>query len=174
MATLKEIELKAKHFADARARLAEDVRELQDIVEQAKRAALPTIKERVRQVKDHEAALRALVADSAELFVKPRTVTVHGVKVGYEKQRGRLLVANLDKTVKLIRQHFAGKFDVLVKTTHKLVKKAIGNLPADDLKRIAVQIDGTGDAIVVEDTVSDVDKLVSAFLEEQVEEEVEA
>jgi hypothetical protein len=174
VATLKEIELKAKHFADARARLAEDVRELQDVVEQAKRAALPTIRQRVRYVKDHQAALRALIDDSPELFVKPRTVTVHGVKVGFQKGRGGLVVADLGKTVKLIRQHFAGKFDVLVKTTHKLVKKAIGNLPADDLKKIAVQIDGTDDVIVIEDTASDVDKLVSALLEEQAEEEVEA
>lgn len=174
MTTLKDIELKAKHYADARARLAEDVRELQDKVERAKRAALPTIKERVRAVKDHEAALRALIADSAGLFVKPRTVTVHGVKVGFQKGRGGLIVANLGKTVKLIRQHYADKFDVLVKTTHKLVKKAISNLPADDLKKIAVQIDGTGDVIVIEDTASDVDKLVTALLKEQAEEEAEA
>lgn len=175
MATLKEIELKAKHFADARARLAEDVRDLQDIVEKAKRTALPTIKERVRAVKDHEAALRALVGDSAELFVKPRTVTVHGVKVGFAKGKGKVTFEDADQVLKLIKKHF---FDeqaaMLIATTEKPNKEAILLLAARDVKMIACAVVGTGDQVVVKDTASDVDKLVTALLEESAEEEVEA
>jgi hypothetical protein len=174
VATLKEIELKAKHFADARARLADDVRELQDIVEKAKRAALPTIKERVRAVRDHEAALRALIADSAELFVKPRTVTAHGVKVGYAKGKGKVTFEDGDKVVELIKKHFAREADVLINTTEKPNKEAILSLPVGDAKKIGCAITGTGDQVVVKDTASDVDKLVTALLEEQAEEEVEA
>lgn len=174
MATLNEIDIKAKLYADARARLSAHVTDLRDQLEQAKRAALPYIKSQVAAVKEREAALRALIEESPELFVKPRSVVVHGIKVGFEKSRGRITVADLDKTLKLIRQHFAEKFDTLVKTTRKLVKKAVGNLPAADLKKIAVEIEGTGDVVVIEDTTSDIDKLVSALLDEGKGEEDES
>lgn len=175
MATLKEIELKAKHYSDARARLAEDMRELQDIVENAKRAALPTIKERVRVAKDHEAALRAMIAESAELFVRPRTVTVHGVKVGFAKGKGKVTFEDADQVLKLIKKNFSEEqAELLISTTEKPNKESIALLPAGDVKRIACALSGTGDQVVVKDTASDVDKLVTALLEENVEEEVEA
>lgn len=174
MATLKEIEIKAKYYSDARARLAEDVRELQDLVEQVKRSALPTIKELVRAAKDHEAALRALIGDSAELFVKPRTVTVHGVKVGYAKGKGKVTFEDGDRVVELIKKHFSREADVLINTTEKPNKEAILSLPVGDAKKIACAITGTGDQVVIKDTASDVDKLVTALLEEHAEEEVDA
>jgi len=175
VATLKEIEALTKTYADARARLAEDVRELHTEIDREKRKALPAIRRNVASAKDAEAALRAAIGDSAELFVKPRTITAHGVKVGYAKGKGKVTFEDGDKVVALIKKHFSEEqAELLIATTEKPNKEAILTLPAGDVKKISCAISGTGDQVVVKDTASDVDKLVTALLEENAEEEIEA
>ena len=174
MATLKEIEATTKLYADARALLAGRVRELNDQVEAAKRERLPGIKRALNAAALLEMELREQIKESADQFVKPRSVVLHGVKVGYQKAPGAISWTNLDRVVALIREHFPRKFDVLVKATYKPVKKALAQLSAEDLKRIAVTVSADSDEVLIKDTASDVDKLVDALLKEAVEEEVEA
>lgn len=171
--TLKEIESLAKRYADRRAALAEDVGALHEQIEKLKRARLPEIKTHVAQVKDAQAALAAAIEASPELFVKPRTVTVHGVKVGFQKGKGRVVFDDAAKVVELIERHLPELAERLVKTTKKPAKEALLALDVATLKRIACRVTGTGDEVLIKDTTSDVDKLVEALLEEE-QEEVES
>jgi hypothetical protein len=171
MATLKEIEALTKAYADRREALAGTVGGLNDELEAVKRKYLARIKQQVGAAKDAAANLSAAIAASPALFVKPRTITVHGIKVGFQKGKGKVTFADADKVVELIRKHLDDKADVLIITEEKPNKEAIAQLEVAELKKIGCSVTGTGDQVLIKDAAGDVDKLVAALLKE---EEVEA
>lgn len=171
--TLTRIEALARLYADARAALAATVSGLNDEIEQVKRKYLPRIKDQVARAKEHGSGLHNAIEGAPELFVKPRTVVVHGLKVGFEKGKGKVTFDSAEKVIELIEKHLADKADVLIITKKRPNKDAIAALEVSELKRIGCAVTGTGDAVVIKDTASDVDKLVAALLAEDAE-EVEA
>lgn len=172
MATLNEIDVKTKAFADARGQLAQAVADMQDELQVIQRKYLPMIKRRVAAAKDVQAALRAAIEASPEQFVKPRTLTLYGVKVGFQKGKGKMEWEDDDRVVLLIKRHFPKQADLLISTVEKPSKAALGELAVDDLKKLGITVEGTGDVVVIKDASGEVDKLVKALLKE--EEEIEA
>ena len=164
MTEMRDLERQAKAFADARGALAQIVGEIKAVMDEIKRDQLPTIRRRLARVAELEATLRDAVADSPELFVKPRTVIMHGVRVGFQKAKGGVVVPDAKRTLMLIRRHLPEQADTLIKTTEQVVKAALLNLSVADLKRVGCEVDDTGDEVVVRPVDGDVDKLVTALL----------
>src|ERR1017187_1986854 len=102
--SLAAIDSKAKWFADQRDELGRIVRVLNDQVEAIKRAALPDIKRAVARAAEAHGKLHGLVESAPGLFAKPRTVIFHGIKVGFEKGRGKIEIADQARTVALIEK----------------------------------------------------------------------
>lgn len=111
-----------------------------------------------------QTALLDLVKTSPRLFDKPRSVTFYGIKCGWAKGKGVLVIADEDKTVALIHQHLPHLEDTLVKVSKVPVKTEIAKLPVNDLKRIGGKIQDVDDAAFVKTTDSEVDKLVSTLM----------
>jgi len=171
MATLSEIERSTKAYADARDKLAATLKKLEDQIEALKRQYMPGIKVQVGIAKEMEAHLKAELEDSKALFVKPRTIIMHGIKVGFEKGKGKIEIADNDQVVKLIEKHFPDQVDVLIKTTKKPVKKALANLTVAELKKLGITVEDTGDVVVIKPVDSLVEKLVDKLLKEKKEEQ---
>lgn len=170
MATMKEIEQATKEYAEERASLAAFVQALEDEKRALVRRRVEGIRKRIAAAKVAREALHVLIAESPELFEKPRTQAFHGVRVGFKKGAGKIEFENAERVVELIRKHRPEEFDVLVKTTYKPVKDALSNLPAADLRRLGVTVEETGDVVFIKDTATDVDKLVKALLGDDDEE----
>lgn len=164
--TLSEIEQQARAYADARAELAERVQALQDEIEAAKRRKLRGIKSAVATAAAAHDALHAAVADSPDLFTRPRTKVLSGIRIGYAKQKGRLIIEDAAKTMQLIRRHFPEQEEALIKISAAPIRKALETLTGAELKRINVLVDDAGDKIIVKPVDSEVDKLVAALLAE--------
>ena len=164
--TLTEIEQHARAYADARLVLSERVQALQAEIETAKRRRLAGIKKAVAATADRHDTLSAAIQAAPELFARPRTKVLSGIRLGFAKQKGTLVISDADKTLTLIRRHFAEQADRLIKTTEKPLKTALETLSAAELKRIGVTVLGDGDKIIIKPTDSEVDKLVNALLEE--------
>lgn len=164
--TLSEIEQQARAYADARAELSERVQALQDEIEAAKRRKLRGIKSAVAKAAEAHDALHAAVEDSSELFIKPRTKIMSGVRIGFSKQKGRLIIDDPGKTMQLIRRHFPEREEALIKVTESPIRKALETLSGSELKRVNVLIEDAGDKVVVRPVDSEVDKLVAALLAE--------
>ena len=172
MATLNEIERLTKEFADARSRLAGTVQDLEDKIESLKRQYLPGIKVQVAIAAEAKLALKNAIEESKGLFEKPRTIIMHGIKIGFKKGRGKI-EWDKDATariVALIEKHFPDMAEVLIKTVKKPQKKALGGLSVADLKKLGLTVDDTGDAVVIEPTDSNIEKLVDKLLKEKDEE----
>lgn len=174
--TLAGIEARTKDYRSARDTMGKRVQSLQDEIAAATRKWEPQIRKSLLEVKAAESELSAAVAANPGLFARPRSHTFHGVRVGIEKGKGKVTIIEKDRTVELIRKHMEDQFDLLVKTTHKPIKKAIEQLDAKDLKRIGVAVEDAGDQVVIRPVDSELDKMLNALLKtdpESIEEDQE-
>lgn len=166
MASLGDIETLAKRFSTKRRFLGLKLQALEDDLRAVKRQHLDTLKEAAAEAGAMREQLREAVRESPELFVKPRSLVIHGVKVGFEKGKGKLEITDPARVVALIRKHHPDQADVLIQTTERPVAKALGQLTGAELKKLGVAVVDGGDQVVVRDAASEIDKLVDAMLAE--------
>ena len=167
------IEALTKKYADARATLAERVSALEDEVRSVHRRKVPGIKSAAAAAKDAQAELVAAVQAHPELFVKPRSYTLNGIKVGYAQGKGALTWEDDETVVARIRRFFPREENTLIATKEKPVASALKQLDAKDLARLGVTFEAVGDYVFVKASDSAVDKLVKKILEEGAVEEAE-
>jgi arsenate reductase-like glutaredoxin family protein len=162
--TIADIEHKARKASEARAELKELVIQIEEETRAVRRNHQKKLMRLTEAASATQDELLDLVEAAPELFEKPRSITLHGFKVGYQKGRGELLIEDTDKTIALIQKHLPEQMDTLVKVTMIPVKTALANLPVNDLKRIGVQITETGDIAYIKPMDSEIDKLVTALV----------
>lgn len=170
MKTMNDIEVLTKKFADTRAVLGDRVAALNEEIELSKRRHLRGIKGAVATAAAAQDELQAALIESRELFTKPKTQTFHGIRVGFQKGKGKIEFDDADQVVKLIYKHFPEQADVLVKKTEEPVKKALSSLSAGELKRLGITVHDAGEAVFIKPVDSEVDKMVDALLGSAVEE----
>lgn len=168
--TLEQIETRARQFAEAREKLAEIVTALNDGIEALKRRHMRPLKAAVNRAAEAEAALRVMVEEAPDLFTKPKTVILHGIRVGYVKSKGKIEFADSDRVVALIKKHFPEQADVLIATTEKPSKDALNGLTAADLRKLGINVIEGDDAVYIKPADSAVDKMVDALLKGATEE----
>lgn len=173
MATMTEIEAKAKVFSEARASLTAVCGVFKRDLEAVKAKHLQYLKASVAIAVSKHAELTAAIKESPDLFVKPRSVVLNGVKLGFQKGKGKMTIEDEDKTVALIEKHFPDQAEVLISIVKKPAKSALELLSAADLKKVGVVVSGTGDVVFAKDTAAEVDKLVAAFLKDDVDQDAE-
>lgn len=163
--SLGDIELRTKNYAGARDLLGNRVRQLQDEMDAARRKAEPLIKSALAAAKAAESELSAAILQNPQHFKRPRTFVFHGVRVGIEKRAGKVVIADPAKTITLIRKHFSDdQIELLIKVKETPIKKAIAALPANDLKRIAVDLGESGDAVLIKPVDDELEKMLKALL----------
>lgn len=165
--SITQLEVLCRDYARARGVLAERVTTLRAEVASVKRRRLPGIKTACAEAADLRDQLRIAIKFTPELFVKPRTFTLHGIKVGYQKGKGKLVWDDEEKVVKRILAMVPElDDDLFIETVQKPRKEALLTLDAATLKRLGCRIEGTDDQILVKSADSEVDKLVAQILEE--------
>ncbi len=169
MASLGELERLAKGFAEGRNELSARVRALEEEIHGVKKRHISGIKRIVALVMERQHALKAALEESRELFVKPKTKILHGIKIGFQKGKGKISWADDEQVVKLIKKYFPELEDILIKTVEKPVKDALQQLSAADLKRLGVTVEETGDQVFIKSTDSEVDKFVDTLLRDDEE-----
>jgi hypothetical protein len=168
--TLHEIEVVASIYSIRRAALAGIVAAMTAEIDRIKRKHLSELKRTLAEVAEREADLRNKIAQRPDLFVRPRSVIMHGIKFGYNKSRGGIEYEDADQVIKLIRKHFPERADVLIITSERPAKEALEKLSGADLKRLGCTVKDTGDIVFVKPADSDVEKMVDVLLKGAVEE----
>lgn len=169
MTQIKDIDAQAKAFSEARAKVADIVTDLNAGIDALKRDHMPSLKRAITRLAEKHEQLKALIDQNPQLFVKPKTVVMHGVKVGYAKGKGGIAFDNAEQVVKLIKKHMPDQAEVLIITKETPAKDALAQLPVADLKKIGCTVVATGDAVVIKPTDSEVDKMVDVLLKGAVE-----
>ena len=163
--TIADIEIHARKASEARAELRELVSQIEEETRSLRRIYQKKLMRLTEAAASTEAALLDSVTSAPDLFTRPRSVIFHGIKCGYQKGRGELVIGDPDKVISLIQKNFPEQMDTLVKVTMAPVKSALAQLPVNDLKKIGVTVLETGDYAYIKPMDSEVDKLVDALLE---------
>lgn len=160
------IEQHTRAFARLRDSLQERISELDAELAAVRRRRLRGIRSALARAQDAQGRLEALIKANPDSFVKPRTITIEGIKVGLAKGKGQISWDNEEQVIKLIDRHFPDLVDTLVKVTRKPVKTAIANLTTAELKKLGCRVEESGDQVVIKPQDSELDKLVNRLLDE--------
>lgn len=175
MTTLSDIEKLTADYADARSYLAGVITELQTELERVRHPVLPVIRKAVKACADRHSSLCAAIEGTPDLFKRPRTRTLSGVRVGFMKQRGQVQIddeeAVCSRICKLLPEDQA---ELLIRVTRRVHKPAVYDLEARDLKRLGITVTADSDAVVIKPVDGEVDKLVDALLADAERTEAEA
>lgn len=163
-ATIADIEKATQAFSIERGKLVELVGELQIETENLKRRKIGAIRRAVDATAEKRNSLHNLLAESKDLFTKPRSLILHGVRVGYAKSKGKLDWPDGERVAELIRRHVPEQFDDLIQTRHIPIADALSRLDAALLRKIGVSVIEPDDQVVIRPTDSAVDKIVTALL----------
>lgn len=169
---MQVIESAAKALAEARDELAARVQRLQDEQESIKRKLLRGLRNAVQRMRAEYEDLLGLVQAKPGLFARPKTRVLHGIRLGWMKQRGRLEIDDPKRCVELIRKLLPEQAAALIRTVEEPNRSALAELPAKDLRRIGVVLTDDTETPFVKATDSAVDKLIAALLKDSEIEEL--
>lgn len=164
MTTINDIETLAKSFSAARAELRDRVQRIKDEQEAIKRRLLQGVRNALDRAQNAHDELKAAITASPELFEKPKTRVMHGVRVGWMKQRGKLLWDSDQAVIDSLRKLLGDEAEGYIRTTEKPLAARLAELPAKDLRRCHVTITDDTDAVVVKPADGDLDKLLNALI----------
>lgn len=173
MATLAEIEILTKDYSESYSKLSDKVRDLNDAIDAAKRKHMHYIKSFAEDALEKKSKLSNAIDESKDLFEKPKSIVIYGMKVGLQKGKGKITVPDEEKTILLIKKNLPDQADILIKSEEKLLKPALNNLTAGDLKKVGLNLVESTDEVLIKPTGSDIDKIVTALLKEDPKEEME-
>lgn|SRR5574337_468729 len=174
MFTMNDIDKMCRDYSETRENLTGKVSALEEELEAVRKKHMVGIKRTIAVAAERSATLRGAIEVSRDLFGRPKTMVLHGIKVGYQKGKGKLEWEDDDLVVRLIERHFPDQAEVLIKTTKKPRKDGLNGLTVAELKKIGVTAEETGDMVVVRAVDTDVDKIVKALLKDQEEDKAEA
>lgn len=164
---LEDIEQLAETYASQHQALETCISMLEEEVTAVKKRHLDDIRRGAHQAHAAAEALKEAIEAAPELFEKPRTRVFHGIKVGYQKGKGRLVWDNEAHVVKRIKDLYVDEIGVLITTSERPNRAALAELPAAELKRLGVRLEDTDDQVVIRSSDSEVDKLVKALLSDE-------
>lgn len=109
-------------------------------------------------------ALMALLELAPHLFVKPRSLSINGVRAGYRKAEDTLDWGDDAALVKRIRALMGEQADLLIRTTETIVADALGQLDGKQLRALGVSAITGADQPFITVGSADVEKLAQALL----------
>jgi hypothetical protein len=128
---------------------------------------IPGIRFAERKLEELRAPLSRALEAAKSAFEPPhaRTFSVFGLKLGFRKGSGRTTFEDPEAVIDRIRKHCPDQLDTLAPEVRLLDKDALAQLPAALLKKLGVEIEGTGDQLVLKPMDSDLRKLAAQLLQ---------
>lgn len=163
----QKIEMLTKEYASAFDTLTKLKAQLSADAENMRlkyRDQFKTASEQVARLNDE---LIEAINDSPELFVKPQTQTLNGIKVGFRKAQDELVLkVSEEKVIELIETELEDKSEVLIDTKKTLVVAAVKNLEPDELKKIKCTIEKNDLIPLIKTADSAVDSFIKKLISE--------
>ncbi|MBC8009940.1 MAG: hypothetical protein H7067_07575 [Burkholderiales bacterium] len=159
----------AKNYAARRARVATLVARMDDEIRAIHRRHRADLTEALGTAEGALSALHVEIEAHPELFERPRTWTLHGIKLGFKKGSGRVEFEDSDRVIERLKKRFGDlspQVEACVEVVEKLNLDALRDLDGKDLAALGVSIEGSGDVVYIKSADTAVDKLVKQLLKE--------
>ena len=163
---MQEIVALARAFAAAREAtetLADDIRALQ---RKALSGRLRALRSRIAEQAAAEEALREAIRARPDLFVRPRTVAIDGVRFGLRKQPGAVALGDEAQAIRRLRARFPERAEALIRVRETLDRQALRRLTAAELAQIGVTVEKATDEVTIATARSELDGILVALLDD--------
>ena len=176
MTTLADIQKRATALSECRDILSGLFLTLQSGLDTVKNGSMTEIKRVARKVAKEHNELADLIKAHPELFEKPRSYVVEGIKFGMQASPGTMQWEDDEKVCKRIDDLVeagdipADQVDLLVTTKRKPVADAVRQLPAAVQRRIGVRLEGDGDQPLIKSVDSAIEKAVTSVINAAIKE----
>ncbi len=165
---MEEIVERARHMATANEGMEVLAREADAAIAKVRSRYTQRLRRRLGGYLLARKQLIALVEKHPELFTRPKTRVIEGVKVGLRKQKGKTVLpkdtdALVDKIMNLYSDEEIAR---LLEHKYTPVKKALGELSARELKALGIEVVDATDAPIADIVQGDVESLVNELIKE--------
>jgi len=174
--TLGEIEGLTARLADASNALDEQLATYEQELQAVNDKHLRPLKKLATSVAQAQAELHEAIERSPQHFEKPKTLTMHGIKIGFSYSKGKLVFEDEPTVIKLLKKKFPDLEEVLINRTEKVNKDGVKALKLTDeeLARLGLEIEGRGDTVLIDRAAGEIEKLLAKLKDKLVEAIVEA
>lgn len=163
--TMEQIETQAQAVSTARSRLVDVLAEMQAQRDEITKNYTDNLRVLVAEVQLEQDELSELIDLSPELFAKPKTRVLHGIKCGFRKSPKKVEFDDEEKVAERIKKLLPGQKLVLIKTKNTINKKAVQKLPKAMLENLGVSItDDADDEVVCVPVADEFQKLIDSLL----------
>jgi len=169
--TLQDLEALVKYYADRRDVLGERLTALDREINAVTRRHMKELKRHVAHTAEAELLLREAIEQSPELFDKPKTQILNGIKIGFRKGKGKIEWEDDAQLVALIKKKFPDCVDELILTTETPSATGLQGLDAAELRKLGVTVEEAGEQVVVKAVETDVEKLIKLLLKGAMDDE---
>ncbi|MDE0714452.1 MAG: hypothetical protein OXI10_06245 [Gammaproteobacteria bacterium] len=163
---MDDIQFLCRQLSDARKKRVKVAQRVQEAQRRVLYANIDDLKDALAEESSCRDELQGAIEASPELFDKPKTRAFDGIKVGFQKQKGKIDVPDEEKTIKLIRQKLRQFADSLIVISEKVDKTQLRKLTVAELGRIGCTLTEDTDAVMIKTSETDVDKLVAALMKD--------
>ena len=163
---LKTVLARADTYAAARRNLEEVVEEISEGRKEVMRKHRRLLEARSARAVDAKASLDDAVKDSPELFRKPKSQTHIGIRFGFRKKKGKIVVDDDAYTIGVLRKKLKDGAEKFIKRTESLKTGDLAELPSKVLMAAGVTVIDDTDEHFVTVPKDDVAKIVDALLKE--------
>lgn len=167
--THEKIDTLAKNYAQRRARVATLVSRMDEEIRAIHRRYRSDLNEALGTAEGALSALHVEIESNGQLFEKPRTWTLHGIKLGFQKGKGRVAFDDEAKVIEKLKKRFgelSPEVERCIEVAEKIDRDQLRDLDGKDLAAIGVTVENTGDVVFIKAVDSSVDKLVKVLLKE--------
>ena len=153
----------ARTYAKAQDAFDEVCTEIEDAQRALIRSRQRALRNRAADAASAKEALEAAILEHPELFEKPRTHAVAGVKFGFRRTARKLVVRDEQAAIAAIEKDMPDRAPLLVKVTKKLVRAAAGKLEPLEQAKLGLDTEPPQDVVTVAMASTDLDRLVRAL-----------
>jgi hypothetical protein len=164
--TILDVEAKTKSYADARDAVSAIVSAIEEEIAAVKKRHMARLKKAVGIMAERQAELKATIEDNTDIFAKRRTQVFYGVRVGYMKERGKLVWEDDNILIKLIKKYYPDEWTAYVKVVERPLKSSLEQLSAVELKRLGIQVTEDSNVVFIKSVDSELEKMIDAILHE--------
>lgn len=163
--TFDKLQAQALHCAKALAVLNEKMQAAKEQIDKVQERYAPDIKRFAELAAVSVSLLEEVIAENPQLFVRPKTVTLYGMRCGYAKSKTSVDFEDADEVVARIKKYLPEHAAVLIRSKETPVREALAQLPPSALKKLGVTLVGGEDVVVARPVDGQIDKSVVALLQ---------
>lgn len=161
---MQGLERRVQDYADTLAEYNALTAQVRDEIKQATARHMAAIRCLFNGLKDRQADICAEIKAHPELFQKPKTRVIHGIKLGLRKRKGKLVIRDAAQTVQRIKALYQDDIGVLIKATETPLKSGLEKLSAKELKRLGVEVTDDSDEVVFVAAADELDDLIDFLM----------